>query len=54
LSAELRSLAAILEVRGIADDEPELEAAETNVGRIFVIAVVILAVLGAIVWYFMR
>lgn len=53
LSAELRSLAAILDVRGIAADEPELEVPETHVGRIFLIAAVILAVLGALIWYFM-
>jgi serine/threonine protein kinase len=54
LSAELRSLAAILDVRGIAEDDPELDVPESNVGRIFLISVVILAILGAVVWYFMR
>jgi serine/threonine protein kinase len=54
LAAELRSLAAILDVRGVPGDEPELEVPQTNVGRIFLIAVVILALLGAVVWYFTR
>src|SRR5918992_1360169 len=54
LSAELRSLAAILDVRGIAADEPDLEVPESNVGRIVLIAVVILAALGALAWYFTR
>ena len=53
LSAELRSLAAILDVRGVAADEPELDVPQTNVGRIFLIAAVILALLAALVFYFM-
>ena len=54
LSAELRSLAAILDVRGIAGDEPDIDVPESNVGRIFLIAIVILAAVGALVWYFTR
>jgi serine/threonine protein kinase len=54
LSAELRSLAAILDVRGIAGDEPDIEVPESNVGRIFLIAFVILAAVGALIWYFTR
>jgi serine/threonine protein kinase len=54
LSAELRSLAAILDVRGIAAEEPDLEVPESNVGRILLIAFVILAALGALAWYFTR
>jgi serine/threonine protein kinase len=54
LAAELRSLAAILDVRGIAGDEPEIEVPESNVGRNFLIAVIVLALLGAVVWYFTR
>jgi serine/threonine protein kinase len=52
-SAELRSVAAILDVRGIAAEEPDLEVAETNVGRIFLIAAIILAALAGVAWYFM-
>ena len=54
LSAELRSLAAILDVRGVAGDEPDIDIPETNVARIVLIAVVILAIIGAVAWYFMR
>jgi serine/threonine protein kinase len=54
LAAELRSLAAILDVRGVAGDEPEFDVPETNVTRVFVIAAAILGAAGAIAWYFMR
>ena len=54
LSAELRSLAAILDVRGGAGDEPDLDIPETHVGRIFVIAAGILAAIAAVIWYLMR
>lgn len=54
LAAELRSLNAILDVRGIPGDEPEIEVPSTNVARIFLIAALILAAVIAIAWYFNR
>jgi serine/threonine protein kinase len=52
LSAELRSLAAILDVRGGAGDEPDLDVRETHVARIVLIAAGIFAAVAAIVWYY--
>ena len=55
LAAELRSMAAILEVRGGAGDEEEQGAARsTSVGRTVVTAVAILVVLGVVFWWFGR
>ena len=55
LSAELRSVAAILELRGSADDEDE-HAAErsTSVGRVLLTTVALLAVAAAIIWWLTR
>jgi serine/threonine-protein kinase len=53
LAAELRSIGAILDVRGGAGDEPEEAPPETNVGRVFLLAAIILAAIAAIVWYFL-
>jgi len=51
LAAELRSVAAILDVRGGAGDEPEhAEAAGAHVGRALVMALVILLLLGTLAW----
>ena len=53
LAAELRSMAAILDVRGGADDEEEQVAARsTSLGRVVVMAIVILVALGAVLWWF--
>jgi hypothetical protein len=50
LAAELRSIGAILDVRGGADDEIEqAEPDKVHVGRA-VLAAVILLVLGTLVW----
>jgi serine/threonine protein kinase len=52
LAADLRSVAAILDVRGGAGDEdghPEEHA--TSVGRVLMLAAVILLVLGVVVWW---
>lgn len=50
-AAELRSIAAILEVRGGASDEVEhVEAAGARAGRGLVLTVVILLVLGTLAW----
>jgi serine/threonine protein kinase len=54
LAAELRSLNAILDVRGIPGDEPEIEVSSTNVARIFLIAALIVAAAIAIAWYVTR
>jgi serine/threonine-protein kinase len=50
-AAELRSVGAILDVRGGAGDEVEhAEPAGTHVGRAVVLALVILLVLGTLAW----
>lgn len=51
LAAELRSVAAILEVRGGASDESSVEEPAANVGSIVLLAVVILAALGGLAWW---
>jgi eukaryotic-like serine/threonine-protein kinase len=55
LAAELRSMAAVLDVRGGAGDEED-ESAEpaTSVGRVMAVAVAMIVVLAAIAWWFMR
>ena len=53
LAAELRSLAAILDVRGGAGDEDEPgEARSNNVARVLLMTTLILLALGAVVWWF--
>lgn len=55
LAAELRAVAAILEVRGGAGDEIEHADPETaHVGRAIVLAAVILLVLGTLAWLMLR
>lgn len=54
LAAELRSVAAILEVRGGASDEAPAEEHATSAGRVILVAVVILAALGGLVWWLLR
>ncbi len=52
-AAELRSMAAILDVRGGAGDEDEsAETRSTSVGRVVVTSAVILAMLAVIMWWF--
>ena len=54
-AAELRSIAAILDVRGGAGDEDdEHHAPSTSVGRVVVMAVVMLLLVAAIVWWLGR
>lgn len=54
-AAELRSMAAILDVRGGAGDEDEqTEARSTSMGRILVMTIVILLALAVVVWWFGR
>ena len=51
LAAELRTVAAILEVRGGAGDEIErAEPADAHVGRAVLLVLVILVVLGTLAW----
>lgn len=52
LAAELRSMAAILDVRGGAGDEEEHVARSTSPGRVVFLAVAILVALGAVFWWF--
>jgi serine/threonine-protein kinase len=55
LAAELRAVAAILDVRGGAGDEDEHAAARsTSVGRVLLMTVVILVALAAVIWWFWR
>lgn len=53
LAAELRSMAAILDVRGGAGDEDDGdETPSTSVSRIIVLSAVILGAVGLILWWF--
>jgi serine/threonine-protein kinase len=53
LAAELRSMAAILEVRGGAGDEDDLEEPyATNAARVVVMTLLMLAGVAAVVWWF--
>ena len=53
-AAELRAVAAILDVRGGAGDEEEqMEMRSTSVGRVLVLATVILAALGALILFWL-
>jgi len=53
LAAELRSTAAILDVRGGAGDEEEEAPPQAHVGRAFLLAAIILAIIGVLAWYFL-
>jgi serine/threonine-protein kinase len=50
LAAELRSVAAILDVRGGASDEDHSEPPAANISRVLSITLLILAALGLLVW----
>jgi serine/threonine protein kinase len=55
LAAELRSMAAVLDLRGGAGDEDDqLAEPSTSVSRVMVTAMVMLLVLALIAWWFMR
>lgn len=55
LAAELRSIGAILDVRGtFGEDEAPAAGSATNVGRILLTALLILAAVGALAWWFTR
>ena len=53
-AAELRSIGAILDVRGTVGDEPDDEPRASNVGRILFRTIVILLGIAAVVWWFSR
>jgi len=54
-AAELRSIAAILDVRGTgAEDDEEAEAPAHGAGRALLLAIVMIAILAAIAWWFLR
>jgi serine/threonine protein kinase len=54
-AAELRSIAAILDVRGTgAEDDEEAEVPAHGAGRALVLAIVMIAILAAIAWWFLR
>jgi serine/threonine-protein kinase len=50
LAAELRSVAAIIDVRGGTPDEATIEHTAANPGRAVVITVLVLAAVGLLVW----
>lgn len=52
LAAELRSVAAILEVRGGAGAEEDEEDRSASVGRVLVITLIILGALAIVLWWF--
>lgn len=54
-AAELRSVAAILDVRGsMGDEDDEHDTSSSSVAGSFVLAVVMLLVVAAIAWWFLR
>jgi serine/threonine-protein kinase len=54
LAAELRALLPVLDLRGVDEDEDLPEGPSTSVGRVLVMTVVLLGVLGGILWWLMR
>jgi serine/threonine protein kinase len=55
LAAELRSVAAVLDARGgVGDEEDETPGPPTNIGRVVLLTIAILILVGAVVWYFTR
>jgi serine/threonine-protein kinase len=54
LAAELRRMSAVLDVRGAGDDDDQLVEPSTSIGRVMVTAALILVVLAALAWWFMR
>jgi eukaryotic-like serine/threonine-protein kinase len=55
LAAELRSMAAVLDVRGGAgDEEDESGDPATSVGRVLAMAIAMIVVIIVIAWWFMR
>lgn len=55
LAAELRSVAAVLDVRGVAGDDDEVvPGRSTSVGRVLLLTIVILVVVVLVVWWASR
>jgi serine/threonine protein kinase len=55
LAAELRGMVALVDTRGGAGDEDDqLAEPSTSIGRVMVTALLILVVLAAVAWWFMR
>jgi serine/threonine protein kinase len=55
LAGELRSVAAVIDARGGAGDEDDDQPPpSTSLGRVMLVAIVILAGLAALAWWFMR
>jgi serine/threonine-protein kinase len=54
LAAELRSISALLDVRGAADDDDQLAEPSTSIARVVVTTALILVVLAALAWWFTR
>lgn len=50
LAAELRGVSAILDVRGGASDEDQGDQPSASVGRAVIIAVLVLAAIGLVIW----
>ena len=53
LAAELRSVAAIVDVRG-STDEPEMAAPSTSASRIVVVAAIVVAIVALLLVLFSR
>ena len=53
-AAELRALLPLLDSQGVPDEEVDLPAASTSIGRVLFTTAVILIVVAAIVWWAMR
>ena len=54
LAGDLRALSASLDLEEVAEVERAQAPPDTSVGRVLLIALVILAVMGAVVWWVMR
>ena len=53
-ASELRGLLPTFDARGVGDDEVIAEQPSTSVGRVLLMTIMMLLVLGAIVWWFLR
>jgi serine/threonine protein kinase len=55
LAAELRSVAAVLEVRGVAaDDDEAVPGRSTSVGRVLLVTVIVLMLVALVMWLIFR
>jgi serine/threonine-protein kinase len=54
-AAELRSVAAILDLRGsVGDEDDHHDLPPNNTGRILLLTIVMLLIIGAIAWWYLR